>query len=441
MAKEKLLGDPRLALSPETAAGDLFAAVQLMAPEVINDLRAMTSDAVRQLQRIDPQTRGEALAHAIDLWFRGPPCPAHRPLLVLVGRKPRPGGAQEEQLEEAVRRCRASHGGQECAQVYWLLNALGNCPTSGCHGKSALPGSDSLAWSDYSCEGFLRLATAFLQCAQEKGKKCAVANILREGLRAHGDSYSPSDMSELPLPDDNTEKALSLLTAIWGWGAKYRLFRGIDVVRGLAWNLPRREVDPEVALYLSVLCVAVRHLIDEDGLLDDVTKQCRLSAQLAHQGERATVLLSQIPEYHGRQDETRSCLTVMHGNEVNYHLTYESRPRKWFPADETRTEVIARLVKDFRELVGEMLDAKEKWVRENLRNAPTGLGGKLDKKHLEWLIAFQVMEKSYYGIGEKDKDAVAKVTRGIETAAQLLVGPRFRDWLRAVKPGRPRTSG
>ena len=73
------------------------------------------------------------------------------------------------------------------------------------------------------------------------------------------------------------------------------------------------------------------------------------------------------------------------------------------------------------------------------RDALIGQGGKLDMRPLEWLIEFQVLEKSYYAIGGKDKDAVAKVTRGIETAAQLLVGPRFRDWLRSVRPGRLRS--
>jgi len=104
----------------------------------------------------------------------------------------------------------------------------------------------------------------------------------------------------------------------------------------------------------------------------------------------------------------------------------------------------------FRERVEERLTVElDKYIKEQLANTVMRIGRKKypypplperrTRRHFDWLVDFQVSECSISKIARQVKVSRQAVTKGLNTAAEDVIGLHFRDWLRTPNGGgRPR---
>jgi hypothetical protein len=106
----------------------------------------------------------------------------------------------------------------------------------------------------------------------------------------------------------------------------------------------------------------------------------------------------------------------------------------WNALTETKTEARARLLAELEKRIKEYLDGVEEDARRQYGlRAPH----QLSAEHLDWLVEYQVSGCSFRSLAahySMDRHNVAKAIKGI---AELVIGPRWREWLRPSERGRP----
>jgi hypothetical protein len=65
----------------------------------------------------------------------------------------------------------------------------------------------------------------------------------------------------------------------------------------------------------------------------------------------------------------------------------------------------------------------------------------MSAEHFTWLVQYQVRQQPFARIANNDpsRPETPAVTDGVKDAAQLVIGPGWKRWLRPSKPGRPKT--
>jgi hypothetical protein len=60
-------------------------------------------------------------------------------------------------------------------------------------------------------------------------------------------------------------------------------------------------------------------------------------------------------------------------------------------------------------------------------------------EHFDWLVKYKIREIPYGQIakGDQNKPEQQSVADGVKSAAELVIGPEYKEWLRPGKPGRP----
>jgi hypothetical protein len=63
-------------------------------------------------------------------------------------------------------------------------------------------------------------------------------------------------------------------------------------------------------------------------------------------------------------------------------------------------------------------------------------------EHFDRLVKYQIREMPFGQIAREDENGTGQqgIADGVKRAAELVIGPDFKDWLRPGKPGRPRKS-
>jgi hypothetical protein len=113
----------------------------------------------------------------------------------------------------------------------------------------------------------------------------------------------------------------------------------------------------------------------------------------------------------------------------------EIRCQGWDPFTETRATASARICERLRELVDRKLGAIEALVRGTGEATPSPYHYK--PLHFKWLVWFQVQGWSKADVVREHAKVSGRrpdrttVYHGIESAAEYLLGPGFRTWLRA----------
>jgi hypothetical protein len=106
---------------------------------------------------------------------------------------------------------------------------------------------------------------------------------------------------------------------------------------------------------------------------------------------------------------------------------------RWGCTAETEVEAEQRLRAAFDAAVRRMLD--EQWQQaQHLRGLP--VPGRYERKHFDWLVLYQVAQQGASAIGKdaEEKESRQTVEMGIKRAAEILVGPDYRRWLRRIRP-------
>ncbi len=112
----------------------------------------------------------------------------------------------------------------------------------------------------------------------------------------------------------------------------------------------------------------------------------------------------------------------------------EIRCRDWDPFTETRAAARDRICARVRELVDRKLEAIEALVRCTGEATPSPYHYK--PLHFKWLVRFQVQGWSKADVVREHEKVTRRpcdrttVYHGIESAAEYLLGPGFRSWLR-----------
>jgi hypothetical protein len=100
---------------------------------------------------------------------------------------------------------------------------------------------------------------------------------------------------------------------------------------------------------------------------------------------------------------------------------------RWDCTAETEVEAEQHLRADCNAAVRRMLD-KERRLAQALGGLP--VPRRYESKHFDWLVLYQVARQGASAIGKKAGEIRQTVEKGIERAAEILVGPDSRRWLR-----------
>jgi hypothetical protein len=115
---------------------------------------------------------------------------------------------------------------------------------------------------------------------------------------------------------------------------------------------------------------------------------------------------------------------------------WEFRCDPWDWLTETKRVGLARILSDLRCQV----EARMAVVGADLLSRGAELAPRrAEMQHFEWLARWQVGGELKNRIARDVGEGRATVQKGIRRAAELLVGPRYHQWLRAsARPGRPK---
>jgi hypothetical protein len=138
---------------------------------------------------------------------------------------------------------------------------------------------------------------------------------------------------------------------------------------------------------------------------------------------------------------------------------YTLRVLPWNVFGEKRADAKKRMMADVEKQLEKELDKHARLIatKPHLEACPEIR----EKEHFDWLVLYQVIGLTYSDVARKvgvqrsksgsnnddthrDTDVFrsekGRVTSGIKTAAERLIGPRFTAWLRPGRPGRRRRS-
>jgi hypothetical protein len=111
--------------------------------------------------------------------------------------------------------------------------------------------------------------------------------------------------------------------------------------------------------------------------------------------------------------------------------------RGWDPLQETRDDCIKRVLKQVRDELETQLDQAQALYEKvvGFQPAPRVKA----EEHFDWLARFQILGLPYRQIGLQatDERRTTSVIQGVEEAAELVIGPGWRQWLRPSERGRP----
>jgi hypothetical protein len=103
--------------------------------------------------------------------------------------------------------------------------------------------------------------------------------------------------------------------------------------------------------------------------------------------------------------------------------------RRWDCRAETKVEAEQRLRAAYDAAVGRMLD-EEKQQAQHFGGLP--VPRRYERKHFDWLVLYQVAQQGASAIGRAEKESRQTVEKGIERAAEILVGHAYKRWLRRI---------
>jgi hypothetical protein len=114
---------------------------------------------------------------------------------------------------------------------------------------------------------------------------------------------------------------------------------------------------------------------------------------------------------------------------------YDFQTAAWDVRSETRNQARARILAEVADQLDTAMDSEE---AECVKVGMAKVGRKAAAEHFEWLVRYQVLGHSFKCIAKVCHRTRQAITSGAHDAAELLVGPNWKSWLRPPgKPGRP----
>jgi hypothetical protein len=104
--------------------------------------------------------------------------------------------------------------------------------------------------------------------------------------------------------------------------------------------------------------------------------------------------------------------------------------RRWDCTAETEVEAEQRLREAYNAAVRRMLDEERQGV-QHLGGRP--VPRRYESKHFAWLVRYQVARQGASAIGKVEGESRQTVEMGYKRAAEILVGPDSRRWLRRIR--------
>jgi hypothetical protein len=112
--------------------------------------------------------------------------------------------------------------------------------------------------------------------------------------------------------------------------------------------------------------------------------------------------------------------------------------KDWEYFKETRAAAEARILTSLKEEVRHYLNVKEQLAKEE------GLeqkGTSWSPEHFDWLVQYQILRWSQAEVAKTYHRTRQTIQSAIHHVSQLLIGPKWRQWLRPPgRSGRPRRS-
>ena len=272
-----------------------------------------------------------------------------------------------------------------------------------------------------------------------------VLSFSRQGrfIQAPG-SLGPVNIPEFLI---NVAESERFFVALWEWAASFHLVQGecpfVEVVGGQnppeaataakredkPRDLQRRDASWDYSLFwVQVALTQILALLDSelvalygtmDWLLPEQVITCDMRATLQLFDLFLASLLYPYPENRG----------------PDFHFVSPG----WNPVHEKRGQARARILSELQTQLDERLDQVEK---THQKRGKEKVPWKVAVEHFDWLALYQVKGLSYQRIARdfRPKRCPQTVTHGVREAAKLVIGPRWKYWLRPGLPGRPRKS-
>jgi hypothetical protein len=163
-------------------------------------------------------------------------------------------------------------------------------------------------------------------------------------------------------------------------------------------------------------------------------KPARLEWNLPHRDLRS----DGDPEYPRKVEAAIS----EHESRLNQpsSLTCSFECRDWNPCAETLAAARKRMKQEVSLQIEKKVEATRKlfdYVTPLINDvAPKAMA----VEHFDWLVKYQLQGIPYGRIGKQGatKRGQQTIADGVKHAAELVIGPKFSEWLRPGRPGRPR---
>jgi len=304
-------------------------------------------------------------------------------------------------------------------------------------GKYSLPGDRTPAQREFFF-AIQRKAPEVLESLRDK---------ILPSFKISTHDYRPQKgRSSLDNPAPRKKGLADFYLVVWAWAKEHHLVTGNSVLseprsrkvsdRDIESQSKLSNESPEKTFFFSWAWLAILGTLY--AWSDDPEKCRKLELELPHWPYPIGEGWGLMSVLKGTEGFTINDLFVPPFKTIE-HLPFRFQCPGWNPLQEKRDEARQRILKQLECDLDLRMDQAENLVKLfDFTVAPA----KVSTDHFDWLVQFQIQEKTFYRISKDDpaEPDPQTVSDGVKSAAYLVIGPAWETWLRQPRPGRPKGS-